>query len=35
LENHGSGVDREALREGPVNATESSAPERSGDDSSS
>src|SRR5918994_835800 len=35
LENHGGGVDREALSEGPVNDTGSSAPKRSGDDSSS
>ena len=35
LESHGSDVDREALSEGPVNDTGSSAPGRSGDDSSS
>jgi exonuclease VII small subunit len=35
LENHGGGVAREGLSESPVNDTGSSAPERSGDDSSS
>ena len=35
LENHGGGVDREGLSERPVNDTGSSAPGRSGDDSSS
>jgi hypothetical protein len=35
LENHGGGMNREALSEGPVNDTGSTAPERSGDDSSS
>jgi hypothetical protein len=35
LENHGGGVAREGLSEGPVNDTGSSAPKRSGDDSSS
>jgi len=35
LESHGGGTNREALSEGPVNDTGSSAPESSGDDSSS
>jgi exonuclease VII small subunit len=35
LESHGGSVDRETLSEGPVNDTGSSAPERSGDNSSS
>ena len=35
LESHSGGTNREALSEGPVNDTGSSAPESSGDDSSS
>ena len=34
LESHGGGTDREALSEGPVSDTGSSAPEASGADSS-